>query len=75
MGDLVIATEKFSFMISRGAIYERLYRPGVIADNVVANLHNALIQLYAETLRMLALCHRMFVKNTAKRAVHAIFQP
>ncbi|PMD29095.1 hypothetical protein L207DRAFT_642687, partial [Hyaloscypha variabilis F] len=75
MGDLVIATEKCSFLISRGAIYERLYLPGVIADDAVANLHDVLIQLYAEALRILALCHRMFVKNTAKRAVHAIFQP
>ncbi|KAE9380762.1 hypothetical protein N431DRAFT_477640 [Stipitochalara longipes BDJ] len=75
MGDLVVATEKLSCLISRGAIYERLYRHGVLPDDIVANLHHALIQLYAETLRMLGLCYRMFVKNTAKRAVHAIFKP
>ena len=75
MGDLIVATEKLSALISRGAIYETLYRPGMIRDDIVAGLHYAIIELYAESLRILGLCHRLFDKNTAKRALHAIFQP
>jgi hypothetical protein len=75
MGHLVIATEKLSSLVSRGAIYETLYRLGTIPENAIANLHHALIGLYAAMLRMMALCHRLFVKNTANRAVHAILNP
>ncbi|CZR64609.1 uncharacterized protein PAC_14507 [Phialocephala subalpina] len=108
MGNLVLATEKISYLISRGAIYERLYPPGecqplsphefpttawtfcdflkkftnsevvgsgTMQTDVESNFHDAMIELYATILRMIALCHRLFAKNTAKRAVHALFQP
>jgi hypothetical protein len=75
MGDLVLVVEKISCLISREAIYERLYQPGTIPEDVLANLDHALVGLYSEIFRILALCHRLFVKNTTKRAVHAIFNP
>jgi hypothetical protein len=75
MGYLITATEKLSCLISRGAIHERLYQPGTISENVLARFDQALVALYAVMLRMIALCHRLLAKNTAKRAVHAIFNP
>jgi Cdc6-like AAA superfamily ATPase len=75
MGDLVFACEKLSCLISRGAVYERLYQPRTIPKDIIANLHHALIGLYAAVLRMIALCHGLFLKNTAKRALHAFFHP
>jgi ankyrin repeat domain-containing protein 50 len=75
MGYLVFACEKLSCLISRGAIYERLYQPRTIPTGIIANLHHALIGLYAAVLRMIALCHGLFLKNTAKRALHAFFNP
>jgi len=75
MGDLVFACEKLSCLISRGAVYERLYQPRTIPKDIIANLHHALIGLYAAVLRMIALCHGLFLKNTAKRALHAFFNP
>jgi hypothetical protein len=71
MGDLVVASEKLSCLIARGAIYERLYQPGTILADVLDNLHHALVELYLAILQMMALCHRLFVKNTVGRAVHA----
>lgn len=75
MGHLLLATEKFSCLISRGAIYESLYKPETISKDMVANFQRTLVKLYAASLQMLAICHRLFVKNTAQRAVHAIFKP
>jgi len=75
MEDLVVISEKLSCLISRGAIYERIYQPGKMSGEAVGNLDNALVKLYATILQMMALCHRLFNKNTAKRAVHAIFKP
>jgi hypothetical protein len=75
MGYLITATEKLSCLISRGAIYERLYQPGTISEDVLARLDQALVGLYGVMLRMIALCHRLLAKNTTKRVVHAIFNP
>jgi ankyrin repeat domain-containing protein 50 len=75
MGYLITATEKISCLISRGAIHERLYQPGAISADVLARFDQALVALYMVMLRMIALCHRLLAKNTAKRVVHAIFNP
>jgi ankyrin repeat domain-containing protein 50 len=75
MGDLVMATEQLSCLISRGAIYERLYQPKRVPDDIIANFHHALIKLYGAAIRMLAMCYRLFAKNAAKRTVHAILNP
>jgi hypothetical protein len=75
MGDLVVATEKLSCLITRGAIFERLYPHGTLPADVLGSLHHALVELYMTALQMMALCHRLFVKNSVKRAVHAIFNP
>ena len=75
LGYLITATEKLSCLISRGAIHERLYQPGTISEDVLARFDQALVRLYGAMLRMIALCHRLLAKNTAKRAMHAIFNP
>lgn len=74
MGYLITATEKLSCLISRGAIYERLYQLGAISEDVLAGFNQALVALYAVMLRTFALC-RLLAKNTATRVVHAIFKP
>jgi hypothetical protein len=75
MGDLIMASEKLSCLITRGAICERLYQPGTIPSDVLSNLQHAMVELYMAILRTMALCHRLFVKNTAERAMHAILKP
>lgn len=75
MGDLVVASEKLSCLITRGAICERLYQPGTIPADVLGNLQHAMVELYMAMLQTMALCHRLFAKNTAERAVHAILKP
>ncbi|KAF8861649.1 hypothetical protein BDZ45DRAFT_586659, partial [Acephala macrosclerotiorum] len=75
MGDVILSTEKLSYLISRGAIYERLYPPETMRSDVAGNFHDAMVELYTTMLRMTALCHRLFAKSTAKRAMHALFKP
>ncbi|KAE8444754.1 hypothetical protein EG329_014314 [Mollisiaceae sp. DMI_Dod_QoI] len=70
---LVVAAEKLSYLINRGAIYQRLYRPGTIPADVVSNLYDTMVKMYVTVLRTLALCHRLLDKNFVKRALHAIF--
>lgn len=43
--------------------------------DVERNFHDTMIELYATLLRIIALCHRLFAKSTAKRAMHALFNP
>lgn len=71
---LIIATERLSYLIHRGAIYERLFQPETIPADMIGNLHNAMVKMYATVLRLMALCYRLFVKSTAKRAAHALFK-
>lgn len=75
MDDLVVAIEKLSYLTSRGAVYERLYQPGTIPEDVADNLYAAMVELYATMLRMISLCHQLFDKNTTKRSMHALFNP
>ena len=81
MGDLIIAIEKLSCLIHRGAIYERLYKPEIIpADAInlhdpINNLNDAMVELYAMMLRMMSLCHRLLDKKFPGRILHALFKP
>ncbi|KAF4635686.1 hypothetical protein G7Y89_g2417 [Cudoniella acicularis] len=75
MGFLVTAIEKLSYLMNRGAIYERLYPPGTIPEHVMKCLEEALVQLYSVMFQIIALCHRRFAENTSKRAFHAILNP
>lgn len=75
MGNLVITIDKLSYLIHRGAIYEKLYPPEISSTDVDDNLHGAMIGLYATILRSIALCHRLFTRSTTKRAMHALFNP
>lgn len=75
MGALLLSIEKVTYLTNRCAIYERLYTPGTTPEQVLHNLHTALVRLYAAILRLIGLAHRMFVKNTVARAMHAVFNP
>jgi len=73
MGSLIVSMEKLSCLISRGAIYERLYLPRSVPIDVLDNLHDAMIKMYSAILQLVGQCYRIFNKNSALRAVHAIF--
>jgi hypothetical protein len=75
MGALLVSVEKVTYLTNRCTIYELLYRPGTTPGQLLHNLHAALVVLYAAILRLMALAHRLFAKNTATRAVHALINP
>jgi hypothetical protein len=73
VGNLIVSIEKLSCLISRGAIYERLYHPGSVPADVLDNLHDAMIKMYCAILQMMGQCYRIFHKSSALRVLHAIF--
>ena len=75
MGALLVSIEKVTCITGRCAIYESLYRPETIPERVLRNLNSALIKQYATILRLIALCHRLFAKNSASQALHALINP
>ncbi|KAJ9634602.1 hypothetical protein H2199_008885 [Coniosporium tulheliwenetii] len=78
MGDLLVATEKATYLINRGTIYELLYlqcNHGTSSDQVLLNLRGALVKLYATVLRLHANANRLYDKSTASRAIHAVLNP
>ena len=38
-------------------------------------IRNSLIELYAQVLRVLATARSLYSKNTARRTIHALFNP
>lgn len=82
MGDLLVGTEKVTYLVSRCKIYETLYNPGANSGQALANpgqalanLRAALVELYATILRFLASANRQYNKNTASRAIYAVLNP
>ena len=75
MGALLMSVEKVAYLTNRCTIYEVLYRPETTPGQVLHNLHAALVVFYAAILRLIALAHRLFAKNTATRAIHALINP
>lgn len=75
MGALLLSVEKVTCLANRCRIYETLYRPGTTPRQALQNLQAALVVLYAATLRLIALAHRLFAKNTATRAIQALINP
>ena len=75
MGALLVTIEKFTYLTNRCTIYEILYRPGTTPGQALHNLHDALLVLYADILRLMALANRLLAKNTAARAIHALINP
>ncbi|KAI9781927.1 MAG: hypothetical protein M1816_002150 [Peltula sp. TS41687] len=72
MGDLLVGTEKVTYLICRCKIYETLYVYSANTGQALANLQPALVALYATILRFLALANRLYDKNTIPRAIHAV---
>jgi hypothetical protein len=75
MGAFLMSVEKVTYLTNRCMIYESLYRPGAIPEQALRNLHAALVELYAAILRLVVLALRLFPKNTAIRAMHALANP
>jgi hypothetical protein len=75
MGALLVSIEKVTCITDRCAIYESLYRPETTPERVLRNLYSALVKQYAEILRLIALSHRLFAKNSASQALHALINP
>jgi hypothetical protein len=75
MGALLVSVEKVTYLTNRCTIYEILYGVTNIPGQVLDNLHTALVTLYAVILRLMALAHRLFAKNSATRAIHALLNP
>lgn len=75
MGGLLVAIEKLSCLSNRSAICQRLYHSGNVPLDVLNNLCDAMVTLHTAMLHIMSLSHRLLVKNTAKRAAHALFNP
>ena len=75
MGALLVGVEKVTYLTSRCVIYEILYGTGTTPGQSQDNLYVALVELYAVMLRLMALAYRLFAKNTAARAMHALVNP
>lgn len=75
MGALLVSVEKVTYLTNRCTIYEILYGPRTTPGQVLHNLHAALVVLYAAILRLIALAHRLFAKNTTTRVIHALINP
>ncbi|EON65807.1 hypothetical protein W97_05046 [Coniosporium apollinis CBS 100218] len=78
MGNLLVGMEKVTCLMSRGTIYENFYlhmKHGTNPNQAVNNLQDALVKLYAKVLQFLAGANRLYNKNTASRAIHAILNP
>ena len=75
MGALLVSVEKVTYLTNRCTIYEILYGPGTTPGQVLHNLHAALVVLYAAILRLIALAHQLFAKNTITRVIHALINP
>ena len=75
MGALLIAVEKATSLTNRCKIYETLYGSGMTPEQALKTLHEELVLLYTAILRLIALAHRLYVKNTATRVIHALLNP
>jgi hypothetical protein len=78
MGDLMLIIEKLTSVITRGEVYQGLYQlsaTDTLTGKAVNNLYNSMVLLYTTMLQMIALCHRLLTKNTARRAAHAFLNP
>ncbi|PGH14627.1 hypothetical protein AJ79_02962 [Helicocarpus griseus UAMH5409] len=75
MGALLVAVEKVTYLVNRCAVYESLYPSGVTPQNALQNFHVALVEIYAATLRLIALSHTLLCKSTPTRALHALVNP
>ena len=75
MAALLMSVEKITSITNRCTIYEKLFRSEIVSGQVLENLYTALVKLYAAVLRVMALAYKLFKKNTATRATHALFNP
>lgn len=72
MGDLLVGTEKVTYLVNRCKIYETLYIYSASPGQALNNLRAALVAIYATILRFLASANQLYDKNTVSRAAHAV---
>lgn len=75
MGSLLIATEKITYLTNRCIVYEAMYREDSTPEQALQNFHDALVNLYAAMLRMIAVAHHLLSKHMVTRAMNALFDP
>ncbi|KAJ5947861.1 hypothetical protein N7466_000876 [Penicillium verhagenii] len=78
MGALLATTEKIVRITSRGQVYEQIYLPqtcDVPLDSVQRGLESSLLQIYSQSLDLLAESLTLFSSGTAKRTLEAIVNP
>ena len=75
LGAIFVGLERTSYLLSRCKLYEMLHLEGRPNDDATLNLASALINLYEEILRFLAMAVKLYTKRTAPRAFHAVFHP
>jgi ankyrin repeat domain-containing protein 50 len=72
---LLASTEKIVRIINRGQVYELVYTPVNTPKSALANLQDALVDLYSTSLELLANSSKLFSKNTAAQTLHALLHP
>lgn len=81
MGAILVIIETTSRLILRCRVYENIYTPETIpitkthSRSCLEQLRKDVVSLYAAILRALAESYSTLSKNTAKRAMKAIFRP
>lgn len=64
--------DKIARIIRRGQVYELLYTAEAVGDSVETSLQDALLDLYAASIELLAESDTLFSQGTAKQTLHAV---
>lgn len=80
MGLILIGLEQVACLVTRCRVYERLYLDNIepqklIHADVMKQLSQVTVQLYAKLLSFLAYYIRLMNKNTVGKALHAFLNP
>ncbi|EEU42897.1 uncharacterized protein NECHADRAFT_84227 [Fusarium vanettenii 77-13-4] len=71
----LISVEKTTRIVHRCQIYEMLYNCDTANAQAASGLEQALVELYASLLHVLARVGKFLSKDTAWRSIHAVFRP
>lgn len=72
---LLLSTEKIVRAVNRGQVYELVYKPENTPKPALQQLQDALVDLYAASLELLANSSKLLSQNTAAQTIHAILHP
>jgi hypothetical protein len=65
----------FTRIVRRDQLYELLYNHKTTDKNAVLNLHDALIDVYAAAIELLARSDRLVESGVAKQTLNAVLRP